>query len=255
MTEPATTPIDQEEPQASPRSQEALVLQVDGSRLELRLRAGSSVQGHAAVVSARLAIPGYTPRPGDRVLVHSLPREGTSASEHYVIGVLHTAERSADLEGGTQDRLTAPTGAYAEHRGSLLSLFDSSGRLLVRYDSESGALELRSPADLHLSAPNGSVRLSAAEHVELRAPRATIDADELALSGRATQMDFGRLELRGERVLSRVAEAFIDVERVAETRAKRLRTLVESTLELIAQRTTIRSAKDTRIDGKRVLLG
>lgn len=244
MTDPAVVPL----LESTPRSQEALVLQVTGPRLELRLRPGAGTPADASVISARLAIPNYDARPGDRVLVHSVPRD-SNGSEHYVIGVLHASEQQAT------SRISTETGAYAERNQSELSLFDSAGRLLVRYDSDSGALELRSPADLHLAAPNGNLRLCAGKRVEVTGDEASMDARALTLRGQVTQIDFGRLEVRGERLLSRVAEAFVDVERVAETRAKRLRTLVESTLELVAQRTHIRSEKDTRIDGKRVLLG
>ncbi|MCA9640020.1 MAG: DUF3540 domain-containing protein [Myxococcales bacterium] len=166
-----------------------------------------------------------------------------------MIGVLHTSTHEDSL------RVTSETGAYAERTGSTLALYDNAGRLLVNYDTQSGTLELRATADLHLAAPAGSVRVSAGRRIELSAPEAELAGRQLSLRGDATQVDFGRLELRGERLLTRVAEAFVDVERVAETRAKRLRTLVESTLELFAQRTSIRSEKDTRVDGKRILLG
>ncbi len=242
MTDPATTPLNAAEVAAAPRSHEALVLQVTGQRVELRLRPLAGSAGDSAVISARITLPGYFAHPGDRVLVHS------AGSEHYVIGVLHSAAHAAP-------RVTAPNGAYAERGEDGLSLFDAEGQLLVSYDTESGALTLRATADLMLSAPNGSVRVSAADQVSLQSQRMDLGAQHLALRGDSTAIDFGRLELRGERLLSRVAEAFIEVERVAETRAKRLRTLVESTLELFAHRTSIRSEKDTRIDGKRILLG
>lgn len=242
MTDPAVTPLLE-----APRTQEALVLHVTGQRMELRLRPGS--QGDANVISARLAIPNYTAHAGDRVLVHSTPREPSGGAEHFVIGVLHTAAHE------DAPRVTSEAGAYAERTGATLALYDNAGRLLVNYDTQSGTLELRATADLHLAAPAGCVRVSAGQRIEFSAPAAELASQQLSIRGDATRFDFGRLELSGERLLTRVAEAFVDVERVAETRAKRLRTLVDSTLELFAQRTSIRSEKDTRIDGKRVLLG
>ena len=54
---------------------------------------------------------------------------------------------------------------------------------------------------------------------------------------------------------SRQAFLLRTVEGLLETRARRARTLVDRGLELLARRTSVVSREDTRIDGKRVLLG
>jgi hypothetical protein len=84
--------------------------------------------------------------------------------------------------------------------------------------------------------------------LELREGAVTLDASSAAFA-------VGHWELRAERVVERITDVYRNVDGLLETRAKRLRTLVATTLELFGRRTTITSEKDTRIDGERVLLG
>lgn len=268
---------------------EALVVGAHGNRVDLHL-----VQSDGRCVSARVAVLGYAPAVGDRVLVHG------PAQQCYVIGVLHSnpgaqpaeprplaaqlplARLSKPRPPGAPDAfappaddtdaranqtgedgaaappagsLRTPDGARAELVGQSIEVHDRDGRLLVRYDSETSALTLSADADLNILAPHGNIQLRAAGSIELSGEHARVEARRLELESADADFAFGRIELRGERLLSKLTDAFVEVERVAETRAKRLRTLVETTLELVAQRTSIRSEKDTRIDGKRVLLG
>lgn len=243
--------------QAGSPSCEALVVGVAGNRVDLHL-----VQSDGCSVSARVAVLGYVPAVGDRVLVHG------RAWQCYVIGVLHAAQPCSVEPCTVQPPSThAPAAVVQPHavhaadgaravmveRG--IELRDREDRLLVRYDSESGALTLSADADLNLLAPHGNILMQAGGTFNLSAQHTRLASPRLELESADADFAFGRIEVRGERLLSKLTDAFVEVERVAETRARRLRTLVETTLELVAQRTSIRSEKDTRIDGNRVLLG
>jgi hypothetical protein len=92
------------------------------------------------------------------------------------------------------------------------------------------------------------VEVAAGETVRLRGPSLVVSAAEAALA-------IGHYELRAERIVERTTDAFRTVEGLLETRAKHARVLVARTLELFGRRTTIASEEDTRVDGKRVLLG
>ncbi|MGK4006464.1 DUF3540 domain-containing protein [Sorangium sp. So ce1036] len=225
---------------------EALVLGVEEGRVRLRGVSRSETEW-----AARIAVPGYHPTTGDRVLV----QEADSGTV-YVTGVVHAAQPS---------QLVAPSGARATVEGQVLALFDPGGALVASLDGATGELRISATSDLELSAPAGRVILSAGvdgskieltqDSIALASEKARVSAGALAVDAVKADWAVGQWELRAGRVIERAMDVFHDVEGLLETRAGRLRTLVSSTLELLGRRTTITSEKDTRIDGERVLLG
>lgn len=220
---------------------EALVTSVDGALVGLHPLAMSE-----GPIVARVATLGYSPQLGDRVLVQRADSARGSAA--YIIGVLHTSPPSPPAH------LRTPSGDQVELSEAALELRDERGELLLRFHTDTRELELVSHGDLTLRAPSGVLRL-AAETIELDAATTRSSAEHLSLTARETELTTGALALSAERIISRAEEAFVEVERLLETRASRARLLVKSTLELFARRTSVRSEEDTRIDGKRVLLG
>ncbi len=174
----------------------------------------------------RVALPAYQPSIGDRVLVQC-----GDTGRHYIVGVVHAAH------GPT---LATDAGASTTIEAERIALRDADGSLLAVYDATSG--------ELILSAP---------EHLKLRSPQGRLSIDAQTLSVRATVAEWavGQWELSAERIVERARDAFHTVQGILETRAHRARTLVERTLEVTARRTSVTSREDTRIDGKRVLLG
>ena len=144
---------------------------------------------------------------------------------------------------GTPDEagvLRTPSGASAEMRGEVLALRSANGAVVASFDATTGELRLEAPRDLVLAAPHGRVRIAGRE-VELTADR--------------LRQEIGHIEIAAGRIVERSRELYRSVETLLETRARRARTIVETTLELLSGRTSVVSKEDTRIDGKRVLLG
>lgn len=193
---------------------EALVLGLDEDRVRVRPAAGG-----AGEIRARVAVPGYLPAEGDRVIVQRV--EGGGA---YVLGVVRASRTPV---------VVTPAGASASVEGETIALRDAAGRLLLTLDGATGELRLEAQKDLRLSAPSGQV---------------VVEASAMSLST-------GHYELRAERIVERATDVFRTVESLLETRARHLRAVVSRTLELAGRRTSITSEEDTRVDGKRVLLG
>jgi hypothetical protein len=207
---------------------EALVLGIEDDRVRVRaITSGGELR-------ARVAVPGYAPAEGDRVIVQQV--EGGGA---FVLGVVHAARCSS---------VTAPSGASASVEGDRIALRDAQGRVVVTFDGATGELCIAAEKDLRLAAPSGRVVVEAGSEVRLAGPSFVVSAAEAALA-------IGHYELRAERIIERTVDAFRTVDGILETRAKHARMLVARTLELFGRRTTIGSEEDTRIDGKRVLLG
>ena len=148
--------------------------------------------------------------------------------------------------------LHTPRGAAARLVDDAIELRSSAGTLIARLVGD----------DLELVAPR-ALRLSAGERIELDAPEIIAQgrdvtlaaARRLELEAPEATVEGGRWELRAERVVVRALDLLEQVERLYETRAGSWRRLVRRSAELVAQRTTIRSELETRVDGQRVLLG
>lgn len=235
---------------------EALVLAVQGDRLQVRPAVGA---GWAACWS-RIAVAGYRPLLGDRVLVQRTAASG----QLYVIGLVHTAQVPT---------IAAAGGATASIEGDVIALRNGDGTLLATLDGVRGELTLSSPADLRLSAPHGDVSIEAAGEVTVSAGRKVVhrvgeqQALELTPNGLKLHVEqltvnaveaawaVGHWELRAGRVVEHAEDAFRHVSHLLETRAGRWRTVVAGSIEWLGKRTSIRSEQDTHIDGRRVLLG
>ncbi|MEZ4440983.1 MAG: DUF3540 domain-containing protein [Polyangiaceae bacterium] len=147
--------------------------------------------------------------------------------------------------------LHTPRGAAARLVDDAIELRSSAGTLIARLRGtiwswwlrgRSGSRQERIELDApEIIAQGRDVTLAAARRLELEAPEATVEV--------------GRWKLRAERVVVRALDLLEQVERLYETRAGSWRRLVRRSAELVAQRTTIRSELETRVDGQRVLLG
>jgi hypothetical protein len=141
------------------------------------------------------------------------------------------------------------------HGGTAAEIRDREGRLLVRY--EDGAAEIAAPSgDLRLAAPGGRVVIQAGTDIEIGAPgEVTVKAERFLTRVRVLAQHAERLEVSAGRILERAREAYRDVEELLQTRAGRVRAVIEDAYHLQARRTSIASKEDTSIDGKKVLLG
>lgn len=108
-------------------------------------------------------------------------------------------------------------------------------------ETASDTATLTFPGDVRLLAPQGRIHLVAGEGVHIDAPETTITT--------------GRFELAARDAFQRLTNLYQWVGDLLQTRAGRSRTVVEGTAHHDAERTVIRSVKDTTIDGEQIRLG
>ena len=211
---------------------EAVVGEVEEGRLSLRRPEHAGVR-----VDARNAVHGYHPSVGDRVLCTEGP------GSVYVTGVLmappfelRSGETCARVEDG---RLVVRGG---------------DGALIVSFDPDSGVTRV--------NADRSVLSIEASERLELKAPEVTIEAKRLlqrvtrlVTEAEHVSTSTGRWDLRANRLTERARDVFRDVESLLQTRAGTIRSIARGGMSLFANRTSIRSKKDTAVDGERVLLG
>ena len=87
------------------------------------------------------------------------------------------------------------------------------------------------------------------------AGRAVVVSRSIAVTAEHLAHKVVKYELTAERLIEKTRDAFRDASDLAQTRAGRLRTIVEDVLSLRARRSVIVSTDETSIDGKKVLLG
>lgn len=223
-------------------------------------------------IEARLALATpYHPTEGDRVLV-------AGDSDLYVIGVLCVAIPA------TPPSIPLTGGGAVSVAGDTVEVSDHTGRILIRW--EAGSAEIAAPTgDLSLSAPSGRVLVRSGADIEIdatgdlvqraghratvEAPRLEVRADEAHVTaGQATLLaerivtkaaailqEVERFELTATRLFERAKDAYRETSGLSQTRAGRLRTIVEDAFSLHARRTAITSKEETSIDGSKVLLG
>ncbi|MCC6552128.1 MAG: DUF3540 domain-containing protein [Polyangiaceae bacterium] len=180
--------------------------------------------------------------PGGRLLVR------------YAGGTAEIAAPAGDLI------LSAPAGRVAIRSATDIALEaarDIEHRAARRVAVGAGAAG--APAQLTIEPERAHLK-SARVEVEARAGRAVVGqaavvARQIATTARTITASADRYEITATRLVEKTRDAFRDVADLAQTRIGRARTLVKGAYTLNARRTTVASEEETKVDGKKVLLG
>lgn len=147
-----------------------------------------------------------------------------------------------ELRGGAT--LTVVDGVAEAH--------DDSGKLLLRYDGET--LELATQGDIRLSA-QGRVVVESGESIDLASDTVAVVAGRFSTTASVLVQRVERLETYAVRISEHAREAYREISELAQTRATRMRTLVEQSFSVMSGSTDMVSEEETRIDGDKILLG
>ena len=238
----------------------AEVLEMDTARRRLRLRLAGSDDDLG--VWSRLALASDVQlSPGDEVLVL-----GENPADLYVIGVLRTSH--------VPNRLVSESGAYAaiagSPRGQALQVYSRHNELLFEYDEAKRRARISvDRGDLEFATKAGNIVLSSAhdvviqgESVRVSGERGDIQLSQTVLSGNRLQAHYKEAKLVSDRfegvfqtLTEKARNVFRNVEQLAQTKAGRIRTLVESTYFFKAKRAFVKSEEDYKIRAKQIHLG
>jgi hypothetical protein len=97
------------------------------------------------------------------------------------------------------------------------------------------------PGDVTFAAPDGRIRLRAGRGLDLEAPELELRAETIQIEGKTLRQ--------------RLENAYQWVKELVQLKAGRVRTTVDGALHQTAERTLIRSERETKVDGEQVLLG
>ncbi|HZF51979.1 MAG TPA: DUF3540 domain-containing protein [Polyangiaceae bacterium] len=272
---------------------EAIIVEIeDDARPLVRVVRPGVAGAEGAPARARIAVQGYSGSVGDRVLVTAhaaladlyvvgvlLAAKGPVLSTRE--GVTASVEGSSiairDASGALAVTYDAATGTarVAAPRGDL-TLAAPKGKVVVDAATD---IELRAQRDVRHraarriaceageSAEPGLVVERAAVRVATQALDITSDraslhtteghvlAERIETTAAQIVSTVGRMEVRAERLIERAKDAYRDVDGLLQTRAKRARSIIREAYQLVTERTSLVSKKETSIDGERVLLG
>ncbi|MCC7536848.1 MAG: DUF3540 domain-containing protein [Deltaproteobacteria bacterium] len=193
-----------------------------------------------ARIEARLAVPGYRPRAGDRVVV------GAGSGGAWVVGVSHALRAVEDIE-----------------------VRDDRGELLFRRTADGTTVVSVGTGDLELRAPHGVVRISG-RAIELEAQRSVKIEGESAVArfehtelvsgaidvvAKVARQRYERMETRAKKIVERAVETYREVDDLAHTKAGRVRQLVDDAYVLVSRYASLRAKEDVTIDGDQIRLG
>lgn len=196
-----------------------------GGRLRIQMNDGAARQARLAVTQPVAA--------GDEVLVI----EGAE-DQSYVIGVLRS-DSPRRLVLSDEDEL---------------EVFNARGEIVFVH--EAGRTRMVIPnGDLELAAPNGTVSIQGRD-VDIAAKRCIrVDGDRFEGEVRSVHLLGDRIESVFTTVVSTAENAYWKVTQLARLLTGRLRVRADTSCNLKANTTSIRSEKDTRIDGEHIRLG
>ncbi len=145
--------------------------------------------------------------------------------------------RLPDREGWAQLALSFP---YEPRAGDVVLVIGEEDLFVIGVITGRGKSDFRVPGDLNLEA-GGSVNISGSRGINLESPEISLTAD--------------RLEMTAKTVYERFIRGYRWVKSVFQTRAGRMRTIVDSQYNLRAGSISETAQRNVRIDGKQIHLG
>ncbi len=194
-----------------------------------------------------------------------------------------STRRLRAVESDEASRCRASDGAEAslvdgDEGDDALVVHNGEGQILFEYHAATSRCVVHQPTgDLVLRAPSGAIALEAAEGLQLRGgPVIDIEADLLRAStddlevtsaevtfvadvvtstARRLRQRIDLLETTAGRIVERAGETYRDVERLAQTRAGRVRIVAKKTFHVLGERTLLKATKDVKLKGEKIYLG
>jgi hypothetical protein len=126
-------------------------------------------------------------------------------------------------------------------------------RLSIKTGAADGAPQVTvEPGQTQVHAKNLEVQAHTSRVVT---GKATILAQEIATTAKRVAHNVERYEVTATRIVETAKDAFFDVADLVQSRIGRARTLVKGAYTLHAKRAIVASKEETKVDGKKVLLG
>lgn len=140
---------------------------------------------------------------------------------------------------------------HCKSLGGLIMESATAAQLRVASEDESSAISL-SDKGMLLSSKNMGFR---AKSADLKIEHSQYEGKTLKTVLERSKAIVGKIETAATRIIERATNVYRHVEELQQTRANRVRTLVEDTYQLNSETCYIKSEKHVNIDGEKIHLG
>jgi len=186
-------------------------------------------RGPRPLCTAHVAVP----RPAPLAMGQEVLLAGDNADELYVIGVLSPPKTREPAEFNTRP-----------------------DEVQFEYDPRSKKGRLSMPhGSLDLVAEEGDINLRAAKNVRIDGQSVEMNSNELTVRTNTSRWIADRVETLAGTVVERAKNTYRAVERLSQTTAGRMRTLVDETYHFKSKRAFLKSEEDFKIKGDKIHLG
>jgi hypothetical protein len=212
-------------------------------------------EGPGPLYSAVVACPRTRPlRAGGEALVI-----GTPDDQLYVVGVVGAPEG----DDAPSHVLTTRGGAYAMAgpagdgtKQERLRVYSPRNQLVFEYDPASGRTLVNvSTGDLALRTEHGDIELQSAGAVRIGGQAIDLTGERVEVRARRARWIVDKLETVADTVRETAKNLYSQVERLAQLRTGRMRTLVEETYQFRSKNAFVKAEKDYKIKADQIHLG
>jgi len=229
----------------------ATVIEEENSDRDVKIR--WSIDGKTMVAIAKIAFT------RDKLLESQAKVlvAGNSINEMYVIGSLDVILPS---KAATHNTIQTTQGAFAElHKTrstESLTIYSDKKELLFEYDPVNRISRVNvQQGDLEFTSQRGDIKFNAAKTVEINGDTVSLNSKKLDIKAIAGQMFFGRLETTAETLLESAKNVYRSVKELSQLRTGRLRTLVDETYQVNADKVLVKSENDFKVKAEKIHLG
>lgn len=184
---------------------------------------------------------------------------GNAESDLFVIGVIGN-ESPHQIKENQASVLQTSQGAcarlYKNGDCESIQIFSKQNELVFEYDPETKNSKLSIPqGDLELNTPQGDIKLNAAKQVHLQASSISLAAQCLNIKALVGELLFARMQTTSETLVEHFGNVYKTVKELTQLRTGRMRTLVDKTYQLNANKVLTKSENDFKVKADKIHLG
>jgi len=182
---------------------------------------------------------------------------GNDVDSMFAIGLLDTVP---SLKVVTNETIKSSHGAFAQLNKTkseeFIEVYSERKELLFKYDPINQISQVNIPiGDLELNSKQGNIRLNAGKTVEINGDTLSLNSKKLSIKALVGEMFLGRLETTTETLIENAKNVYRSVKELSQLRSGRVRTLVDETYQLNANKVLTKSETDFKVKAEKIHLG
>ena len=182
---------------------------------------------------------------------------GNTLSQLFVIGLLDVITKPVADNDAV---IRSEQGGFAQinKTGTVetLAIYDKDNTLLFEYDPLNQLSKVNiADGDLEINTLQGNITFNAGKEVEINGDSLSLNSKKLTIKALIVENVFGRWETTTGTLIENAKNVYRSVKELSQLRSRRLRTLVDETHQLNANKILVKSENDVKIKAEKIHLG